>query len=399
MPKLIYHPQSQYRNRFVSISLMIGTLFLSLSSGISISLRLMGFFLVLISFLLNLVKAKILIDKYVFYAILSICFCFVIGLLRTTLITSDYSEIYSLTITLVVFLPLLVIIYNSFNKSYIDHVIKFICYSIVILFFSLFLTLLIFREQFGPPILLFLRNYSGGFFYRDLFGLNNYPLVWFQASILAMPLAIYNLFNKNYKLFIFLSLIVFLSLNRTGSYIIIFFFLISFIKRVNFPKFFLFFSFMLPFLFLILCFILNAIYAENIDVDNGFSIRLGHVVSVIQYMKISENFFLGMGADSLFSTIGRDGNELYRDQEISFLEVFRRFGIFGYLLFNFGICITLTNFYNKLNHAGFYSLLTYVFFSFTNPSLVSIIFVIFYAIISSTNYISKNSTINDRSLV
>ncbi|HCN84404.1 MAG TPA: hypothetical protein DIT07_12405 [Sphingobacteriaceae bacterium] len=263
--------------------------------------------------------------------------------------------------------------------------IKFISWALIAGFFILFLLLVFLRQSFGAGILLFFRNFSGGFYYRPLGSIQYYPLIWFQASIFVMPLAIYSLFKKNFILFSFLCLVVFLSLNRTGSFLIIFTYFISLIKnRKSIARYFLYFIFILPIAFIIGCLIISMMYSTNISVDSGFAIRLGHVISVMEYMKSTGNFFLGMGADSLFVTIGREGDGIVRNQEISFLEVFRRFGIIGYFLFNFGLFVSLLHFYNRANWGAFYSLIAYIIFSFTNPSLISIIFVIFYAVIAST---------------
>jgi hypothetical protein len=209
---------------------------------------------------------------------------------------------------------------------------------------------------------------------------------------MAMPLAIYNLFKKNMTLFFLLSIMVFLSLNRTGSFLVVFLYVISLFKNQKKPaKFFLNFLLVLPIFFLVACFILNAIYTKTtLEVEDGFSIRVGHVISIMEYMTRSDNFFWGMGADSLFITIGREGDGIVRNQEISYLEVFRRFGIIGYFLFNLGLSISLIYFYNFSKWSSFYSLFAYIIFSFTNPSLISFIFIIFYAIISSADLKRSN---------
>ncbi len=374
-------------NNILHYCISLGTLLIIVSSGISTSLRLVGLLLISLAFIVHLLKGEIKVPLYIVLACSSFCLCFLLGLIRTTMIGNDYSEIYWLTILLIILLPFFIIIYSSFGSLYLSDVISFISWALIIIFFLLFISLLFLRQIYGASILIFLRNFSGGFYYRPFLFFDYYPLIWFQASIMAMPLAIYCLFKKKMTLFLLLSFVVVLSLNRTGSFLVIFVYLISLINNQRMiAKYFLYFMLSLPVVFLLACFILTTLYSKNtINIDTGFSIRVGHVLSIMDYMVKPDNFFLGMGADSLFTTIGRDGDGIVRNQEISFLEVFRRFGIFGYFLFNFGLCITLIFFYNRLNWSSFYSLFAYIVFSFTNPNLISFIFVIFYAIISSAD--------------
>ncbi|RZL47091.1 MAG: hypothetical protein EOO93_25360 [Pedobacter sp.] len=120
-----------------------------------------------------------------------------------------------------------------------------------------------------------------------------------------------------------------------------------------------------------------------VNTESGFDIRLGHILSVFDNLYTSENLLFGMGADTPFLTLGRIDAGFVQDQEISYLEVLRRFGLVGYLLFSTGLFISLVHFYNTKNWASFYSLFAYVLFSFTNPSLISMTFAIFFGIIAS----------------
>lgn len=380
-------------NTILYYSISIGTLLIIVSSGVSTMLRFFGIILITFAAIINIFKSDLKISLYIIIASITFFVCFTLGLLRTTVKGDEISEIYSLTILLAFLLPYFIIIYSSFGSYYLEGVIEFLSKALVIIFFMLFFSLIFFRLTFGDNILHFLSEFSGGFYYRPLVILEfyqiseYYPLVWFQASIMAMPLAIYNLFKKNINLFFLLSMVVFLSLNRTGSFLVIFIFFISLCKnQKKLAKYFLYFILILPLVFLATCFIINALYTKNVlEVESGFSIRVGHVISVMEYMVKMDNFFWGMGADSLFITIGRDGDGIVRNQEISYLEVFRRFGIIGYFLFNLGLSLSLIYYYNLSRWWSFYSLFAYIIFSFTNPCLISIIFIIYYAIISSAD--------------
>jgi hypothetical protein len=235
-----------------------------------------------------------------------------------------------------------------------------------------------------------MKNFPGGFYYRPLGPIENFPLIWSQASILFMPLAIFVLFEKSAKskLFWCLSFVVFLSLNRTGSFIILFFYVLK-LFSYNFHSILkiaiLIFSF-LPVFFLTGILILFFFYSENFKTEySGFDIRLGHVLSVIKYLNHEFTWIYGMGADSQFITMGWEGDGITRDQEISYLELLRRFGLVGFIFFNCGVIFALSRFKLANNLSSFFSLISLLIFSFTNPCLISLVFAVYFSLISASD--------------
>jgi len=386
------------KDKLLWYMIALGTVFFLLGSGGSAILRVIGFLILISSFWIHMIKCKFNVPLPIILSCACFCLTFVMGIV-VSILNDSYTSVFYLTVLIVFMLPLFIFIYNSYGQIFVQRLIGFIAWSLIIVFFSLFVVLFFMRQQFGPALLVFLNdNYSGGFYYRSLFSFDNFPLIWFQFSILAMPLAIWHLFAKKYLLFSILTIVVFLSLNRTGSFVIIFFFFLSLIRSQNFiGKLWLYFLFILPVLFLIICVFLHAVYAPDyVNNGSGFSIRLGHVVSTFNYLYRDLNLIVGMGADAPFETLGRDEPGLIvRDQEISFLEILRRFGLIGYGVFNIGLIVTFLHFYRIKCWQAFYSLLCYVLFSFTNPSLISFIFVIFYAIISTSGKKAHSSDSSD----
>lgn len=376
------------KNKFLYGGVAIGSLIFIISSGGSTLLRLLGLALMLGSFCIHVFKNRIFISKSILVACGCFCLALAIGVVRSTVEGNEHTAIYYLAVFLVFLFPLLLAMFSSYNTEYLNRLIKFISWSYIVLFFIVFILLFLLRQQFGATLLLFVKGneYFEGLYYRPAFIFEYYPAIWFQYSILAMPFALWNLYKNNMQLFFLLALIVFLSLNRTGSIIVIAFYIIRLFKHeMTVSKVFLYFVFLLPFFFFALCAILNLAYStEFVNDGSGLGIRLGHILSVFDNLYKVENFLFGMGADSSFLTLGRTDAGLVWDQEISYLEILRRFGIIGYLLFSCGFFISLLHFYNSKDWPAFYSFLGYILFSFTNPSLISMTFAIFFAIISSS---------------
>lgn len=376
------------KNKFLYGSIAIGSLIFIISSGGSTLLRILGLVLMFGSFAIHIFKNRMFISRPILVACGCFCLALAIGVVRSAVEGNEHSAIYYLAIFLVFLFPLLLGVFSSYNAEYLNRLIKFISWSYVVLFFIVFFLLFLLRQQFGATLLLFVKGneYFEGLYYRPVLMFEYYPAVWFQFSILAMPFALWNLYRNNMRLFFLLALIVFLSLNRTGSIIVIAFYIIRLFKHeTTISKFFLYFVFLLPFLFFGLCAILYLAYSTDFVNDgSGLGIRLGHIISVFDNLYRVENFLFGMGADSSFLTLGRMDAGLVWDQEISYLEILRRFGVVGYLLFSCGFFISLLHFYNSKDWPAFYSFFGYILFSFTNPSLISMTFAIFFAIISSS---------------
>ena len=376
--------RSLQQNFFLSI----GSLLFLISSGFSTYIRIFGFILIIISFFWNIFINKIKIITSNLKIILLIISCYSIGIIHNLLSPEKTTDIFILTSTLIFIFPIFIIIYNSYNKLIINSVIIFISKSIIVFFFSFFFFLLLVKDSIGPFIVKSFEIYSGNlyFYYRPAGFIEYYPLIWTQASIFAMPLAVWHLFKDNYKLFFLLSLVVFLSLNRTGSSLILLLFFIKYFKfntnliAKQLTKFFT----ILPFIFLFTIIILYLIFFDNFKSEySGLEIRLGHVLSVVNNLINHFTWIFGMGADSEFISIGWEGDGITRDQEISYLEILRRFGLVGFLFFNLAIILIIYKFYNNKNWASFFSFVAFLFFSFTNPCLISFVFVLYISLIIS----------------
>lgn len=373
-----------------------GCVLFAFSSGFSTQVRFIGLLLILLSVAVFLLKFPLKIYPNKLMPTILLISCYGIGLLNNFLFIEVKTEIFWLTLIIFFLLPLLTIGFNSFPDFYIQSTINFISKILVFLYLVFFLTLLVFQNSIGPLIVIAMKSFPGGYYYRELWFIQNYPLIWTQASILAMPLAVFHLFKGNTKLFIFLSIVVFLSLNRTGSFLILFMVLIKNINFNRITKIFLTLFAGLPLLFLVVILVLYYIHSDNFNSEfTGFDIRLGHVLSVINNLKDNFVWLFGMGADSEFVSIGWDGDGITRDQEISYLEILRRFGLLGYIIFNLGIFFTLFQFYRNSNWPSFFSFICYMIFSFTNPCLVSFIFVLYFALIMSNKSNSENNKNNN----
>ena len=333
-----------------------GSVLFVISSGFSAQVRFFGLLLIFLSVGVFLLKYPLKIYPNKLWPCIFLILCYGIGLINNILFIEEKTEIFWLTLIIFFLFPLLTVFFNNFPDSYIQSTINFISKIVCLFFFIFFLILLIFQNSIGPLIVIAMKSFPGGYFYRELWIFQNYPSIWTQVSILAMPLAVFHLFKGNVKLFIFLSIVVFLSLNRTGSFLIL---LMVIIKNINFSriaKILLTLFAVLPFLFLGVIIVLYYIHSDNFNSEfTGFDIRLGHVLSVVNNLKDNFVWLFGMGADSEFVSIGWDGDGITRDQEISYLEILRRFGLFGFILFNLGIFLSLFQFYRNSNWASFFS--------------------------------------------
>jgi len=376
------------RNFQQSLFLSIGSFLFLISSGFSTFIRILGFILIAISFFWNVYRNKIKIITSNLNIILLIICCYSIGIINNLIVSDKTTEIFILTLTLIFIFPFFIIIYNSFNQSIVYSVIIFISKSIIFFFLAFFIFLLLVKDTIGPFIVKSFEIYSGYlyFYYRPAWIFENYPLIWVQASIFAMPLAIWHLFKDNFKLFFLLSLVVFLSLNRTGSFLIVLLFFIKYFKfNIKFiAKHLTTFFTILPIVFISTIIILYLIYFDNFNSEySGLEIRLGHVLSVVNNLLKNYTWIFGMGADSEFISIGWEGDGVTRDQEISYLEILRRFGLVGFSFFNLAIILLIYKLYNNKNWASFFSLIGFLIFSFTNPCLISFVFVLYVSLITS----------------
>ena len=376
--------------------LSFGSLLFIISSGFSSYIRLLGICLIFTAFIKNVIfnETNFSLNNLIFVTLIVICY--LIGLIINLFSLEKTTDIFILTSILIFVFPLFVIIYGSFDKGVIDSVLLFVSKSLVTIFFTVFIFLNLVYNSVGPLLVKAAYEYTGYlyFYYRPLGVIENYPLIWTQASIFPLPLAIWFLFKNNFKLFISLSLVVFLSLNRTGSTIIVIFFLIKLCKLnpENLAKLFARGITILPLIFICGIGILYFVYSGNFKSEySGFDIRLGHVLSVIDNLKNNFVWAFGMGADSQFVSIGWEGDGITRDQEISYLEILRRFGLVGSSLFNTAIILIFYNFFRTKNWPSFFSFFTYILFSFTNPCLISLLFVMYLSLILSS---SKGIKIN-----
>jgi hypothetical protein len=371
-----------------SLLLSLGSFLFLISSGFSTYIRISGFMLILISFLWNIITKPLKISTKNLKIVFLFVSCYSIGIIHNTFSSEKTTDIYILTTTLILIFPLFIVIFDSYNRNTIDSVIKFISKSLIFIFFSFFIFLILVKDSIGPLLVKSFELYTGNlyFYYRPAGLFDNYPLIWTQASIFAMPLAIWHLFKNNYKLFALLSCVVFLSLNRTGSTLIIFLFLLKHYKfnLNNIAKFLTKTLPLLPFAFIVVIITLYYIYYNNFNSEySGLEIRLGHVLSVVNNLLKNFTWVFGMGADSEFVSIGWEGDGITRDQEISYLEILRRFGLIGFCLFNIAIMLIFYKFYNEKNWPSFFSFLAFLIFSFTNPCLISFVFVLFISLIIS----------------
>ncbi len=289
----------------------------------------------------------------------------------------------------ILFIPVFSYCFSQFNPEVVKNsfIYSGVCFSVsvFIVFGCLFVM--------GNVVTVFFNsiNFPGWFYVRE----DGYPQVYFQATLAFVVLAIYAFFNGYKKCAMIFLFTLMLSLSRFGSLVVIVFFTLNIfldVRRLSIYSFcFLVFSVVL-FLPLII-FIYNFLPQDfNYNLDAS-TVRFGHIVSVFNSMK-PINYILGMGPGSEFYSAG--SASLTDNIEVSQLELFRKYGILGYGLFNFSF-IYLSWFFLKVkSYSSQICMCAFYFVSYSNPVLLTFLFPMFVGVFleaksSSVQFIKEKS--------
>tara|TARA_R110002050_G_scaffold299462_1_gene465149 strand:+ start:10715 stop:11896 length:1182 start_codon:yes stop_codon:yes gene_type:complete len=253
------------------------------------------------------------------------------------------------------------------------YVLSGVIFSIVIL--TVFFTALLLPKGASQ---LFLLNFSSipGWFYLKENGLfPGYPNIYFQATLGLVPVAImaYNFGYK--KSFLLMLFAMAFSLSRFGVFIsvsfVVYGYLVSLFKVSQKKQF----DFVYSLSFLIGCFVFVSFVVFYFSQDGNYThsfgsmnIRRGHILSIFDSVNLF-NFVFGAGPGSFFYSLGFDA--IVNNVEVSQLEVFRKYGLIGYLIlhFSFHQFVKFLMLNNSLD-------LAYIFLSFylvclSNPILLT----------------------------
>lgn len=289
----------------------------------------------------------------------------------------------------ILFLPVFSYCFTQFNPEVVkkSFIYSGVCFSVCV--FAVFGCLLV----MGNVVTVFFDaiNFPGWFYVRE----DGYPQVYFQATLAFVVLAIYAFFNDYKKCSMLFLFTLMLSLSRFGSLIVIIFFALNLfldVRRLSTYSFCFLVLAVVLFLPLII-FIYNFLPQDfNYNIDAS-TVRLGHIVSVFNSMKPID-FILGMGPGSEFYSAG--SASLTDNIEVSQLELFRKYGILGYGLFNFSF-IYLSWFFLKVkNYSSQICMCAFYFVSYSNPVLLTFLFPMFVGVFlgaknSSVEYIAEKN--------
>jgi hypothetical protein len=217
------------------------------------------------------------------------------------------------------------------------YVLSGVIFSIVIL--TVFCIALILPKESSELFLLNFKSIPGWFYLKNNGFFPGFPNVYFQATLGLVPVAIlaYNFGYK--KSFLIILTALSCSLSRFGVFIAIsFVFYDYFVRKLNVSlrsqvNFIYSFSVLLGFIvfvsFILFYFSQNEPYIHSYE---SMNIRRGHILSIFENTNWF-SFVFGAGPGSFFYSLGF-GNSV-NNIEISQLEVFRKYGMLGYILLHY----------------------------------------------------------------
>lgn len=262
-------------------------------------------------------------------------------------------------------------------------------------YFAAFIVLLFFGFIVGLPGIPNLYGYlskddSAGFFglMRSFQGYS-IPAIYFKATLLLVPIGVGLFHAKKWKSLSIIFMALIISYSKFGVVILTFFILRNLISTKKFK-----FS-LLGIIFLLLTIIFVATISSASSLILGLSTRFLHVTSI--YSSLIQNpieILIGQGAGSRFYTSAIVGNSVggwVTDSEISQIEALRRYGF----MFNFFMTLYFYKIYRKLKKISNQEklsegLLAYYLVSFSNPVLLTLPAMLYYAILIKETTKSEN---------
>lgn len=353
---------------FIVVFLLgISLFFFFIDSGGILGLRNIGIFIIFCFFCFSFFVIKRNYDFFYIIYILSF-FCFIYCFFVAYANNIEFDKILNKIIVFFL-LPVFTIALSIFDSRSIK---KSLIYSGNFFSTTILISFLFFLRDPVSAELFFKQLEIPGWFYLRS---DNFPQVYFQATLTLVPISIFAYLNGFKKSAIFMILTLLLSLSRFGFFSSIFIlFLAKFFKIKNRLEFFNFIFITIVFIFPIFGYFIYT----NADLtriqsaffnEDGLYIRIGHLYSVYSNFD-TLNFVFGSGSGSFFYTIGF--HEYVDNIEISQLESLRRNGVVGYTLISILLILISSYFVKKNMEIEFFSFLSFYLVAFSNPVLLTV---------------------------
>ncbi|MDX7991999.1 hypothetical protein [Xenorhabdus littoralis] len=368
--------------RILFLSLLVFTFIID--SGDPIGIRKLAIFIIIIIVLLRLLGTFhiIKINKNILISFISLSFVAIYSCFISLGNNIPFSSIIPWIIPCLTF-PIFTFIFNQYS-SYIVKV-SFISagwfFSICII--SAFISLIIddhyIKNFFGD------MKFPGWFYIRS----DGYPQVYFQSTLFLVVISIYSYINGFKKSAYFFLIMLIICLSRFGVFSVITVLLLNRIFGTYLLARLSYYFFMVTsILFIPLCFLLFLSLPKDIDftLSSGL-IRFGHLVSIFQIIDI-RSIFLGMGPGSEFYSMGF--NSINDNIEISQLEIFRKYGILGYILINISFFCLQKHFLKNKKFTEQICFVSFYLVSYSNPVLLTFTFSFFIGAFLSDRRVREN---------
>jgi len=354
-----------------------------IDSGSPIGIRNIAFLIVLFCAVLTMIGlCKGRTFPINIYLLIMLALIFVVfGAFTTVINLLDVTNVFK-WLSAFISLPFFIFFMFFFSKRdiLIGYISGGICFCIIIL--TVFTLALVLPENIITLVFLVFEDFPGWFYLRHNTMVGTYPNIYFQATLCIVPLAIVSYFQGYKKCAFFFSMTLILCLSRFGFFSVIVAILIN--KLLNsklLPTEMLRTSWLvLPFVILTLFISFFLLFSSSYTYEefNGSSIRAGYIISIFNDLSI-KSFIFGDGAGSYFSPIG--SYSWVDNIEISQLEVFRKYGIIGFLLFHSTFVPLAFYLYKKRCFSFLITLFMFYIACLSNPVLLSFNFSILLSVL------------------
>lgn len=269
-------------------------------------------------------------------------------------------------------IPFFGTLFRRQNEKKIHDSVIFLIKIVVTIIFSLHVIALI---GYGRELLTVLKflEVPGFFRERTYFGFAHYNL-YFASTLFLAGISPILLREKKYWLLFFVGISIIIAPSRFGFVV----FIASIVMLKIFKKDYIakFCPLLIPiisFTYLILYLVIYLIYDGQLYFDPSSGLtsaeaRVAHVLSIFDGFKISELFF-GQAPGSEFFTLRH--NRYVDNIEMTHLEIFRKFGLIGFVLLNAILVVVLRILNSKNLHSISISITLVYFMSGSNPIFLS----------------------------
>lgn len=343
----------------------------SIDSGGPIGIRyiFISLMLLYLFYYICTVNRKVFIEKITLISIFIFYLFIVFGFFSATLNGISLTNTVTWLLPISMLFPFLLFLSNVEKlvliNSYISGMLLFSVLILTVFFLSLMLP-----KEISYALLSMLDGKYGMFYMRDVSFIpyiNQYPNVYFQATLSLVPAAIFAYFSNRKITYYIILVSLSLALSRFGLFSVLL--CVFFIKYNVFSDKHLFgiLIILLPSVLGVFIFIYLLNYSSYVNDETGISIRLGHLISVFGSLDLTQLLY-GMGPGSDYYSLGFE--KIVDNIEVSQLEVVRKYGIIGFFLFHLAISGFLFGMLKK-GSEYIYPLLSFYLVSFSNPTLLS----------------------------